>query len=148
MSTPFNRKVSLQCCKVVVKCCGISTYALRGGPASPQVLCGQGFMSIPDHHSTHERKRLVTLLHEPFVILLEHVVRTILVNAILSDDGSPTPIIKGVRSVLMNPHYIGTVQHDTDAAIMQNLGVGVISHLTTMLVSLTTNHTNRFGVSH
>jgi len=101
-----------------------------------------------NHHSAHKRKRFVALAHEPLKVLLEHPIRTVLVDSILRGAGLPTPIAEGVRSIFVDSHYTSTMQRDAHATIAQDFRIGVVSNLATILVGLTTNHANCFGVCH
>jgi len=112
------------------------------------VLYDKGFASSSDHHSTEERKSFFPLTHEPFIVLLKHPIRTILVDSILRGAGQPSTIAESIRSILMDSHHTSTMQRNANATIAQNLRVGVVANLATILVSLTTNHPNCFSVCH
>jgi hypothetical protein len=87
-------------------------------------------------------------LNKPLIVTLGNPKRAILVDSILGGNGLPTPIAKGIGTIFMDSHNTGAMQSDSNTAVAQNLGVGIITNLPLGTISLATNHPNCFGMSH
>jgi hypothetical protein len=80
--------------------------------------------------------------------VLVHTNGAILIDSILGGTGLPTPSLEGIGIVRMNLYHMGTVEQDTNRSTRQDFSVGIVSDLSAILIPLTTNHRDRFRVSH